>query len=220
MIDIQRLGQKLLDFIYPPVCGICLKPNRNWLCEKCENQLHQEKNIKILKKGDSFYEEHMAIFPYQGAIRKKILEYKFADQSYLYHTFSQIIINDEKICRFLKKYDIIIPVPIHPKRKGERGYNQSELIAKELSKKQNIPVRLQVLYKTQNNSPQSTLSAVERIKNTENVYAIAKENYEIAGKKVLLLDDVYTTGNTVNQCSKVLKEAEVKLIGVLTIAKD
>lgn len=101
----------------------------------------------------------------------------------------------------------------------ERGYNQSELIAQELSKMANIKCYKDILIKTKNNKPQSTLSGKMRKENAKNVYKIEKTE-KINNKRILLFDDIYTTGATVNSCIQELKKVEVKQIGILTLAKD
>jgi len=121
----------------------------------------------------------------------------------------------------LKKYDIIIVVPISKQRKQERGYNQSELIAKEISKIIKVPIAKRALYKIKNTAPQSTLNKKQREKNAKGVYKV-NDNIKLIDKKILIIDDIYTTGNTVNECAKTLIENGVKRthIGILTIAKD
>ena len=126
---------------------------------------------------------------------------------------------NKKTLEFIKSYDIIIPVPIHKKRKKERGYNQSELIVQELSRRIGIKYYKNILVKTKNNKPQSTLSKEMRKENTENVYKLA-EKEKINNKKVLLFDDIYTTGATANSCIQELKKAKTKKIGLLTLAID
>lgn len=122
---------------------------------------------------------------------------------------------------YLKKeyYDIIIPVPISRKRLKQRGYNQSYLIAKELAKMLNIELDDRILKKIKNNSAQSVLNKIEREHNVNNVYKLFN-NKNIIGKRILLVDDIYTTGSTVNECSKILKMAKVERVDVLTLAKD
>ena len=121
----------------------------------------------------------------------------------------------------LKKYDIIIVVPISKQRKRERGYNQTYLIGKEISKIINTPISKRVIRKIKNTVPQSSLNKKEREQNAKGVYRVNNIR-KIANKKVLILDDIYTTGNTVNECAKVLIQKGIKRenIGVLTIAKD
>ena len=129
------------------------------------------------------------------------------------------MLKNEKIFEKIQKYDKIIPVPISKKRKKERGYNQSLLITKEIAQKTKLELVNNCLYKTQNIIEQSKLNKEERTKNVQGVYEIKNEQL-IQNKKILLFDDVYTTGSTVNECSRVLREAEPSKIGVLVLAKD
>jgi ComF family protein len=219
--------EKILDLFFPPVCGICGKINKNSLCDGCNKNLQSKKTCKIdyYQNEDIFYEEHFYIFKYDGIIRDKIIDYKFNDKAYLYKTFEKIILNDKKICDFIKSYDIIIPVPIHKKRKLIRGYNQSELIIKEvarnLRKQCNIELDNMSLMKIKNAEKQSLLTKEQRTENIKNSYELQKSNIEkLKGKKILIFDDIFTTGSTANECSKTLMLAKPKKIGILTIAKD
>lgn len=121
----------------------------------------------------------------------------------------------------LEKYDIIIVVPISRQRNKERGYNQSYLIAKEISKIIKVPITYKTLYKIKNTVPQSSLNKKQREENAKGAYR-ANNIEKIKNKKILLLDDIYTTGNTVNECASALIQKGIKKenIGVLTIAKD
>ena len=207
--------------IFPQVCGVCGKLDKNSLCKKCENLLKKQSEFTIYEndKLENYFDEHMYFFKYEGIIRKIILNYKFNEKSYLYKTFTNFMIKNEIFCEYIKKYDIIIPVPISKKRNKERGYNQSFLIAKELSKKQNIKLENNCLIKSKNIIEQSKLNKEQRQKNIEGVYSVTnKQNIE--NKSILLVDDIYTTGSTVNECSKLLKNLKVEKIGILTIAKD
>lgn len=211
----------LLNLIYPPTCGICGKLNPNYLCHKCEKQLEIQAKFAIEENqnSDYYFQEHLYIFEYQGMIRKVILNYKFKDQSYLYKTIVNFLLKNEKFFEILKSYDTMIPVPISQKRRKERGYNQSELIAKEIAKRVGIHYNNQCLFKTKNIIEQSKLNKEERQKNIQGVYELHNEKL-LQHKKILLLDDIYTTGSTVNECSRILSKAKPKKIGVFTIAKD
>lgn len=173
------------------------------------------------KDNTKYFSEHMYIFKYEGLIRSKILSYKFRNKSYLYKTFVSFLLKDEKVFDFLKRYDIIIPVPISYQRYKERGYNQSLLLAKEISKNTKLELIAKVLNKNKNVVAQSTLNKKERTTNIENAYKTNKKYLDkIKNKKILILDDIYTTGSTVNECAKMLNISEVKDIGIITIAKD
>lgn len=207
----------LLQILYPNQCLICGKLEKNTICSKCYN------NLKIGEKLDTYnnktFNEHLYIFKYEGKIRNLIIDYKFNDKPYLNELFVKIILKNEKICGKIKKYDIIIPVPIHKKRKNERGYNQSELIARKLAENLKLELVTESLIKQKNTLPQSALSKKQRKENIKEVYKI-QNRQKIENKKVILLDDIYTTGATTEECSKLLKQNGAKEILVLTIAKD
>ena len=211
--------EKTLEYIFLPSCGICNKLGEGYLCKKCEKELKKyELNLYGVENINNYIEK-LHVFKYEKMIRKLIIQYKFNEKSYLYKTFCELIIKNKKVFDFIKSYDIIIPVPIHKTRMRKRGYNQSELIAKELAKKLNIGYNKKVLIKVKKNKPQSILNKKERKENTENVYKIINIE-KIYNKRILIFDDIYTTGATINACIKELKKAEVKKIGVLTLAKD
>lgn len=205
--------------VFPTVCGICGKIENEALCPICRKKLDllDKTNIEIMQ--DKSFSKHAYIFKYEGIIRENLINYKFNEQSYLNETFENIIIKNEKICRFIKSYDIIIPVPIHKKRYKERGYNQTELIATRIAKNLGIQAITDVLIKVKNNKPQSELTKAEREQNIKNVYIIQNKQ-KIKNKAILIIDDIYTTGNTVNECSKIIKQAGAREIAVLTLAKD
>ena len=130
---LQMIWYAMLDLVFPNVCGICNKICEEDLCKKCEIRLN---NIAVLKKRvylTKNFGKHFYLFVYDGLIKEKIISYKFYEKSYIYKSFVNFMIKNKKVCDFLKSYDIIIPVPIHEKRKRKRGYNQSSLIAKELA---------------------------------------------------------------------------------------
>lgn len=211
----------ILNLIYPPTCGICGKFNSNFLCLKCQKQLESQSEFQVIKsqKETNFFEEHLYIFTYQGMIRKMILNYKFQEKSYLYKTIVNFLLKNEKFFSILQSYDTIIPVPISRQRKRKRGYNQSELLAKEMAKKIKIEYNHDCLFKTKNVMEQSKLKKEERQNNIKGAYQLVHPE-RLETKKILLVDDIYTTGSTVKECSKILRQAQPKKIGVFTIAKD
>lgn len=208
-----------LDYFFPPICGMCGEINENYICNNCYENIKKIKKCVINEYNNRNFSKHLYIFKYEGIIRNKIIEYKFEDKGYLYKMFAKIILCDKKTCNFIKKYDVIIPVPISKKRKKKRGYNQSELVANELAQKLNQDIWTDIIIKKKDNKPQSELNKLERIKNVEDIYEINKP-IEVKNKKVLLLDDIYTTGSTVNEIARKLKQNQTQEIGVITLAKD
>lgn len=208
-----------LDYFFPPICGMCGEINENYICNNCYENIKKIKKCVINEYNNRNFSKHLYIFKYEGIIRNKIIEYKFEDKGYLYKMFAKIILSDKKTCNFIKKYDVIIPVPISKKRKKKRGYNQSELVANEIAQKLNQDIWTDIIIKKKDNKPQSELNKLERIKNVEDIYEINKP-IEVKNKKVLLLDDIYTTGSTVNEIARKLKQNQTQEIGVITLAKD
>ena len=209
----------LLDIIYPPVCGICDKINKKSLCKKCEIKIKPYQINEIKKIKNKSFDYQIKILKYENIIRDKIIDYKFNEKAYLYKTFAKIILKNKKIYGFLKKYDIIMCVPMHIKKKMLRGYNQSELIAKELAKKLQIEKQFNNLVKIKDTKKQSTLTKEQRKTNLKNAFQM-KNSEKVKNKKVILFDDIYTTGSTVEECSKVLKRVGVSSIAVVTLAID
>ena len=212
----------MLDLIYPPVCGICNKINPKYICENCEEKIEKyyiNQIIDYRKNKKMYYDYQIKILKYENIIRDKIIDYKFKEKTYLHKTFEKMIINNQKIYSFLKKYDIMIPVPIYITKRWARGYNQTELIAKGLSKKLNIKLKSNVLKKIRNTKKQSSLTKTERKQNIKDAFIVINEN-DIADKKIILFDDIITKGSTLNECSKILRKANVKEVAILTIAVD
>ena len=227
MNKILKIQEKISNLLYPPICGICEKISKDALCPKCNLELKKQAEVNILQKEEieenikkeKYFEELMYIFKYEGQVRKLILDYKFNEKSYLYKTFVNFLLKNEKIFENIKKYDKIIPVPISKKRNKERGYNQSMLIAEEIANKTNLELVNNCLIKTKNIIEQSKLNKEDRQQNIQGVYSLQNERL-ITNKKILLVDDIYTTGSTVNECCKILQQANPKIIGVLVLAKD
>ena len=224
----KNFYDRILDLVYPPVCGICGKFNQDFLCKKCQKMLEAEAKFEIdqVDNQEYFFENHLYIFKYEGIIRKLILNYKFNEKSFLYKTFVNFLLKNEKFFKILKSYDTIVPVPISVKRQKERGYNQSELIGNEivknlLEKEKSLKIECitTCLIKHKNIAEQSKLNKEQRQKNIQGVYKL-KNKEKLVNKKILLIDDIYTTGSTVNECCKILKEANPRKIDVFTIAKD
>ena len=211
--------------VFPPVCGICGKLNENYLCSRCYLELQKDAECKIenyiTETGfkRKHFDEHIYFFRYYGLIREQIIAYKFNDAAYKYKAISNFILKNSNIFQILNDYEIIIPVPVSKQRFKERGYNQAELIAKQISKFTEKELVTNCLYKNKNIIAQSTLNKEEREENIKGVY-ILKNQEKLLNKKVLLIDDIYTTGSTANECCRVIKMAGTSKIGVMTIAKD
>ncbi len=211
----------IIDMLFPQVCGICGKFNKEGLCNKCKINLEKlaENGIVNQSLEGMYFDELIYIFKYEGLIRKFILDYKFHEKPYMYISIVAFILKNKIIYEKMQNYDTIIPVPISKKRMKERGYNQSLLIAKKISQSLKIPLQTNCLFKTKNIIEQSKLNKEQRKENIQHVYEL-KNGEILYNKRILLIDDIYTTGSTVNECSKILQQGMPKKIDVLVLAKD
>lgn len=210
----------VFNFLFPTKCGFCGKIHKDGICPKCNYKLKKIAQCEIVKVKNFYFDYHVYLFHYQGEIRNKLIDLKFNDKPYLAKTFINFLIKNRKICGFLKKYDIIMPVPMYIKKKNQRGYNQAELIAKCLANKIGIKqYEDDILLKVLDTKKQSSLNKQERMQNLIGAYKIQKTE-TIQNKSILLVDDILTTGSTANECCKMLKQIGAKNICVLTIAKD
>lgn len=233
----------VLNFLFPPSCIICGKLSNNYICAKCEERFKKYKKFNVINNqklildklgiqdidliqkfyliGNEkvYWDEMLYCFDYKGIVRKFMLQYKFSDKAYLSNFFAYEILKNKKVYEKLKSYDIIISVPMDKIKKSRRGYNQTELILNIISKTNFILTDNNVLEKIKLTQTQSTLRKEDRKSNIENVYFV-KSVDKVKNKKVILFDDIFTTGATANEISKKLKEAGAKQILILVIAKD
>jgi ComF family protein len=115
-------------------------------------------------------------------------------------------------------FELILSVPLHPRRLRQRGFNQSLLLARRVSRTHSIPLDFTALRRTRHTEPQTQLSGSERQKNIRGAFEVRRPEL-IAEKHILLIDDVFTTGSTVQECAKVLLRADAKQVDVLTLAR-
>ncbi len=115
-------------------------------------------------------------------------------------------------------YDLMLPVPLHPKRLRERGFNQALIVGRVIGRREGVPCPGFVLRKTRWSAPQIHLSPKEREKNVKGSFAVA-DPAKVRGKRILLIDDVMTTGSTVNECARELLKAGAEGVDVFTLAR-
>lgn len=231
----------LLNIIYPRRCPICdsvLKNgSRNETCGKCVKKVRyiEEPFCKKCGKpleydyieycGDckgkiTSYKYGMAVFEYSMYIRDSISRFKYNGRREYAGYYSECMY--DKYRGWINKVspDAFIPVPIHTKRMRKRGYNQAELIALELGKKCSIPVISDYIYRCKNTCPQKMLSPSERAGNVNDAFMVSdatKELYQNV-KCVIIIDDIYTTGSTIEACSHTLREAGVNDIYFMCVS--
>ena len=204
------------NYVYPKMCGICGKTifSNSYTCANCLSILKYYRE-KIIINPNNFCDFILNMYEYRGIIKKQILNFKFREAKYIGKTFAYLI--SKKIMELNIDFDVIISVPISLNRYIERGYNQSLEISKYIGKLLNKKVAKNVLIKIKNNKRQSDLNILERQKNVIGVYNIICSE-KIKNKKILLIDDIYTTGATINECARILKINGAKEVIALTVA--
>jgi ComF family protein len=234
----MKFPSTLFQFFLPPQCPCCekfLEEGQQGLCSNCLSEIRWIEPPFCSICGIPFISKKVENHPcgacvthrkyftmarawgaYEGSLQEAIHRWKYEGKTYLTPFFAEWM--EEGLNRYWGPHslDLLIPAPLHPQRLRERGFNQALLLVKELSRRTGIPYRKTILQKKKPTIPQVNLSGTEREKGLRGAFqVIGKE--ELLGKSVLLVDDVYTTGATVNECSKVLLRGGAKRVDVLTL---
>ena len=215
----------MLDFLFPNyTCLICKSelnlPQNLYLCDKCASDLPintEPVTYKDQKQKQYFYKA-FAAFLYSDPIAGLILRLKYNDDSQVATALAPYM-----AAAWLRENEtvspdtILVPVPLCKKREKSRGYNQALLLAKEISAMVPFPVSNDAIIRVKVTSPQKEMTVRERANNLKNAFVI-KNAFSAKDKKIILVDDVFTSGSTVNECARILMQAGAKEVNVLVIA--
>lgn len=226
----------ILDLIYPPTCISCncildtFKTTR-YICEDCKNDFHfkeisgckicgrntENELCDICKKFKNVsFVKNYSLFNYEGLYKSFIYRFKYGLKKEYSLLMAKLMYEYILQKDLLADIDLITCVPMYKEKEKKRGFNQSELLAKELSKLLGIPYK-KTLERTKNTVPQSSLTIEHRFKNLNNVFEI-NQNKKINLDKlnILIIDDIYTSGATIMKCSDILKANGINKIYALT----
>jgi ComF family protein len=209
----------VLDLFFPPKCMFCgkfLQKGTDCLCENCAGELPFTRGAQIRQKGD-FYDECVSPLLYEGNVRKSILRFKFKGATAYADCYGKLMA--ECIREYLSgKYDLITWVPLSVKRAKDRGYDQAMLLALAVALALD-DVAVETLAKTSHVQAQSTITDKEmRRANVSGVYEL-KDQELIDGKRILLIDDIITTGSTLSECARVLLLSGAEAVVCATLAR-
>lgn len=216
------------NLIFPITCSLCndvLFKNEDIICLKCQLNLpktnyHLDKENTISKifwgRVDVEMVASYLYFSKKGQVQHLLHELKYKGNRELGIIIGKWYGQDLKRSLHFENIDVIIPVPLHARKKRKRGYNQSEYFAKGLSKSLNIPINISCLIRKKNSNTQTDKGRYKRWENVKDIFQV-KQPEEIIGKSILLVDDVVTTGATLEACSQELKKFKVKIF-IATIA--
>lgn len=206
--------RKLLSIFFPERCPYCSDVIRpcEMCCEECKDKIPDN----TYKKKISGVYEVLSVVPYDGIFKGAVLKLKFKKREQYAYQLAKLMA--EKLIKEFEilSFDVITYVPLHPADLKDRGFNQCELLAKHLSEIVKIPCEA-LLKKTRKNEPQHTLVASKRKKNVEGVFRPLNKAL-IKSKRILLIDDIVTTGYTLGECAKILEENGALEIYAMTFA--
>ncbi len=235
-INFRAFTEAFLNLFFPLFCVICNEPlepgNRVFLCSGCLAQVKRMRKpvcekcgrpdctgvCKECRKTHQYYSIARAAGIYDGVLRECIHKLKYGRELYLAKILVSLMVDTLKELPELAQGDLIIPVPLHRVRERERGFNQAYLLTKGISNVLKIGVSSGNLGRVRETTPQIDLPRSVRLSNVRGIFGV-RDSSEFNGKKLLLIDDVFTTGSTVNECSKTLIEAGASKVSVLTAAR-
>lgn len=219
-----------LDWIYPPECAGCGEPGYR-LCIKCQESIRfitgkvcqicgmplegKDEVCSACQKTPPPYEVMRSLCRYEGVIRDCVHDLKYRNNQSLGELFSTRMV--DLIRREGWQADIVVPVPLSSDREAERGYNQSALLARPIALKLGWRYQPICLTRTRITKSQVSLSIEERKHNVEGAFHAITDL--VRGRRILLIDDVTTTGSTINECTKALKQAGAVKVYCITLSK-
>ncbi|MDD5935038.1 MAG: ComF family protein [Clostridiales bacterium] len=228
----------IMDIVFPRRCPLCNEiviPKEEKACKQCVEKLpvitgsrckRCSKPIELEEqeycfdciKSTRHYEKGFSAFLYEGSIKKSLMDYKFRGlKQYAEFYTEQMIFHIGSELRKLK-VDCIIPVPLHNRKMRMRGFNQAELLARGASEFLGSPLINDILIRTKYTIPQKKLDDKERLHNLLQAFTTIKEKeFQIIDKKILIIDDIYTTGSTIEACADVLLKAGCRSVYFATV---
>lgn len=240
MASVKRFFNALLDVVLPPICHIChaFIPDAGILhicptCRDClplvESPLCSICGIPFAGAGDDHrcgacltqpphFDSARAHFLYEGPIRDLIHSFKYNQRTHLRYPLALLALEGMNGFPPDSEPNLIIPVPLHLSRLRQRGFNQAVLLGRVLARRLPLPMLPDALVRTRPTEPQIKLSAAERRSNVKGAFTVNRPD-RVAGKRILLLDDVMTTGSTLDECARELKKAGADVVIAATIAR-
>ncbi|MEO8581960.1 MAG: ComF family protein [Patescibacteria group bacterium] len=200
-----------LDLLFPPLCVTCGSIG-GYICLNCYEKMSFFDQPLVIDLPTPTLDELQACTKYAKTGSDFIHMYKFGCSYALAPTIGEIMF--EKMAR--PTVDFLVPVPLHRSRQRERGFNQAELLAKHLSKRWEIPI-VNALHRPKATTPQAQLDRAKRLTHLTDAFNISP-NSSITGKTIALIDDVTTTGTTLNECARILKNHQAKKVIGLVFA--
>ncbi len=229
MIAMKRILEDLLGLLYPNLCYGCFKhlyAGESLICTDCLYHIsytdhHLDLKNRVAKQlwGRVNFNAAMALLNFKKGARVQNLIHhlKYKNQRLLGEKLGTMVAEKLLVSPFFGEIDLIVPVPMHPRKEQKRGYNQSECIAKGIAAVLNVPVNRTALLKVTETSTQTNRSRYARHENMKMVFLLAKPA-ELKGKHILLVDDVITTGATIEACALEICKGNIAKLSIAAVA--
>ncbi|MDO5425658.1 MAG: ComF family protein [Eubacteriales bacterium] len=225
----------LLDnLLFPAKCPLCgdILEKRRLICEACKKEVHfigeprckkcgkplrraETESCRDCEKSKHWYTRGICAVSYEGAMRNAVGRFKYQNKRCYAEFFTEIMWKAAEKHLRIWKPDVVIPIPLHPKRRKKRGFNQAYLLAKPIGERLGVPVLEHGLLRTVPTSPQKNLDRKKRQINLKRAFKIGADDVKL--KRVLLVDDIYTTGSTIDAAAMVLRRAGAKEVFFLAL---
>lgn len=234
----MKLKDYLLNIISPPKCISCncnlplqssaafcyecsktYSPNNGATCEICGKPIAKDRDntCPVCKNTKIYYAKNVSRYVYKGCVKTGIQNMKFKSRRWIAYKFGKALCKTIKAEYSDIKFDYILYVPMTPLNQRKRGFNQSFEMAQIVSEALKVPVASKILYKNAGAKTQSGLKYKERIQNVKNAFTI-RNSHLLTDKVILLIDDVFTTGSTINECARILKRNGALAVYTATVA--
>ena len=236
---LRRVLHRGVESFFPPVCPVCMKalwrPEDGQVCAQCQEDLKAISAPFCIRCGLPFsdsgphecgdcladppsFRTMRAAYIYQGALRQAILRFKMNRETSRDGPLAGLLLATEPLGIDWESYDLVLPVPLHDNRIRWRGYNQSALMVRQVARMRRIAWTDQLLVRRRDTTPQFS---VERAKRKENIKGafICADKEGVSRMSVLMVDDITTTGSTIRECAKVLREAGASVVDGAVLAR-